>query len=199
MNYLAHARLSFNDPLLLAGNLISDFVKGARQYQYPVGIQKGIRLHREIDAFTDAHPAVKQMKLLFYQDYGRYAGAFADVCMDYYLANDMEEFETASALHHFVLQTHQQLEVQVHLLPDSFIPVLESMKQHHWLYHFRHEQGIEKSFRNLVKRAAYLNDSSRAFELFLQHQAELRDLYDTFFPEVKEIAWQYILQQNEGD
>ncbi len=51
MNYLAHAYLSFHDPEVLVGNMISDFVKGKKQYDYPDGIQKGIRLHRIIDLF----------------------------------------------------------------------------------------------------------------------------------------------------
>ena len=199
MNYLAHARLSFNDPHLVTGNLISDFVKGSRQYEYPVAIQQGIRLHREIDAFTDAHPAIKQIKELFYADYGRYAGAFADVCMDYFLANDTEEFENEQALDQFVIQTHQQLEIHAVLLPEKFQPVFQSMKQHHWLFHFRHEHGIEKSFRSLVKRAAYLNDSTRAFELFLEYQIEMKTLYEVFFPELKNFALQYISLQNGGD
>ncbi len=35
MNYLAHAYLSFNDPDVLAGNMISDFVKGKKKFDYP--------------------------------------------------------------------------------------------------------------------------------------------------------------------
>ena len=31
MNYLAHAYLSFNDPEILVGNMISDFVKGKKK------------------------------------------------------------------------------------------------------------------------------------------------------------------------
>ena len=57
MNYLAHAFLSFNDSGLLIGNMISDFVKGKKQFDYTPDIQKGIRLHRMIDTYTDAHPA----------------------------------------------------------------------------------------------------------------------------------------------
>ena len=60
MNYLAHAYLSFSDNEILAGNMISDFVKGKTRYDYPAGIQEGITLHREIDRFTDDHPAVKK-------------------------------------------------------------------------------------------------------------------------------------------
>jgi acyl carrier protein phosphodiesterase len=42
MNFLAHAYLSFNNPEILVGNMISDFVKGSRQFQYPEAIQNGI-------------------------------------------------------------------------------------------------------------------------------------------------------------
>ncbi len=36
MNYLAHAYLSFNDPEILVGNMISDFVKGKKKFDYPI-------------------------------------------------------------------------------------------------------------------------------------------------------------------
>jgi len=62
MNYLAHAYLSFNVPSILVGNMISDFVKGSSKLGYPVSIQKGIMLHRDIDAFTDTHPATAKAK-----------------------------------------------------------------------------------------------------------------------------------------
>jgi acyl carrier protein phosphodiesterase len=51
MNYLAHAYLSFKHEDILLGNLISDFVKGKKKFDYPLLIQKGITLHRNIDTF----------------------------------------------------------------------------------------------------------------------------------------------------
>ena len=65
MNYLANARLSFNDPDLLIGNMISDFVKGKKKFDYPLSIQKGIQLHRLIDEFTDAHFEAKRAMKYF--------------------------------------------------------------------------------------------------------------------------------------
>ena len=49
MNYLAHAYLSFNDPDILIGNMISDHVKGKKKFDLPEKIQRGITLHRNID------------------------------------------------------------------------------------------------------------------------------------------------------
>ncbi len=62
MNYLAHAYLSFNMPDILVGNMISDFIKGKKQFDYPLPVQKGIRLHRAIDTFTDTHAATQELK-----------------------------------------------------------------------------------------------------------------------------------------
>lgn len=60
MNFLAHIYLSDDKPLLQIGNFIADSVKGRQVELYPPTIQEGIRLHRAIDAYTDAHPTVAQ-------------------------------------------------------------------------------------------------------------------------------------------
>ena len=88
MNFLAHAQLSFHQPEILVGNMISDFVKGKKQYDFSPGIQQGIKLHRAIDQFTDTHPVTKELKQYFRLSYGLYAGVFTDVMYDYFLANE---------------------------------------------------------------------------------------------------------------
>ncbi len=55
MNLLAHAYLSFDQPEMLIGNMINDYVKGKKQFDYPAAIHKGMILHRSIDEFTDTH------------------------------------------------------------------------------------------------------------------------------------------------
>ena len=89
MNYLAHAYLSFNEPAILVGNMISDFIKGKKQFDYPGPIQKGIRLHRDIDNFTDTHPVTQQLKSYFRPAYRLYSGAFSDVVYDHFLAGKL--------------------------------------------------------------------------------------------------------------
>ena len=65
MNYLAHAYLSFERPAIIVGNLISNFVKGKKKFDYPVSIQQGMQLHRSIDQFTDAHAITKEAAAFF--------------------------------------------------------------------------------------------------------------------------------------
>lgn len=188
MNYLAHAYLSFNDPGILTGNLISDFVKGKKQFSYPSPIRKGIILHRHIDDFTDSHEVTKSAKAIFAPYYRLYASPFIDVIYDHFLAADETEFPNGSLLS-FSHQTYSLLDDHVPLFPDRFRQMYPYMKQHNWLYNYRHRQGMARSFEGLVNRALYLHESSIAYNLFEKHYDQLRDHYKAFFPSLKKYAF----------
>ncbi len=189
MNYLAHAYLSFNDPGILAGNMISDFIKGKKKFDYPEIIQKGMMLHRAVDEFTDYHPVTQQAKQFFKADYRLYAGAFVDVLYDHFLANDKKEFANDADLNTFCQQTYGSLQTNVALLPQNFQQILPYMQSQNWLYNYQYKQGIEKSFGGLVKRAAYLSESAIAFKIFNQHYDALQICYNEFFPLLKQFAF----------
>lgn len=191
MNYLAHAYLSFNHPGILVGNMISDFVKGKKQFDFPDTVQKGIRLHRAIDTFTDQHPATREAKQIFKPAVGAYAGAFIDVVYDHFLAADETELAEPDLLL-FAKGVYTQLAEQQALLPEKFAGMLPYMTSQNWLYHYRSEYGIEKSFGGLVRRAAYLDDASEAFLVFRNEYPALQDYYRAFFPEVKTFASSYL-------
>ena len=184
MNYLAHAYLSFRDPEILLGNLISDFVKGKRKFEYSPRIQEGITLHRAIDAFTDAHPATKEGKKIFRSDYGLYGSAFMDIVYDHFLAIDQKEFGSAELLN-FSQWVYASLDKSVDLAPDRFRQMFPFMKQHNWLYNYQYTWGIERSFEGLARRAAYIKESRTAFKLFNDHYRHLQYIYNDFFPYLK--------------
>ena len=194
MNYLAHAWLSFNQPEILVGNMISDFVKGKKQFDYPNIIHKGIKLHRAIDNFTDIHEATQKIKLFFKPQYRLYAGAFTDVVYDHFLANDKLEFLTDADLNRFAATTYKILELNFTLLPEVLKKMLPYMKEYNWLYNYRYKWGIEKSFAGLEKRARYLPESAIAFELFNEHYEAMQLIYRQFFPEVKKFATHQLQQ-----
>lgn len=191
MNYLAHAYLSFGYPGILVGNIISDFVKGKKQFDYPTDIQKGIRLHRAIDAFTDQHPATKEAKQYFKPAVGSYAGAFIDVVYDHFLALDKTEL-TETGWKKFSADVYEKLAAHHSVLPEKFARMLPYMAEQDWLYHYRFTWGIENSFSGLARRAVYLTDSTHVFTLFRDHYTELEGHYQAFFPDVKNFARSYL-------
>lgn len=188
MNYLAHAYLSFNRKDILVGNMISDFVKGRKKYDYPSRILLGIDLHRYIDEFTDSHQITWEMKNIFKPHYGLYAGAFTDIAYDYFLANDKTIFHDHEALLRFSLDSYEMIEDSVDLLPATFRQMFPYMKQHNWLYNYRHPMGIEKSFQGLVKRAKYMDDAHTAFDLFTANLNLMQGYYEEFFPLLKKFS-----------
>jgi len=184
MNYLAHAFLSFQQPDILTGNIISDFVKGNLQYQYPVGIQQGIRLHRAIDSFTDQHPAIREAKLLLKPAAGGYSGPFIDIAFDHFLSLDAAQIPP-EGWENFAQSVYKHLEAQSSLLPETFKKILRYMIQHNWLVNYQYTHAIEKSFHGIARRAKYMDDAAPAFRLFEKEYDTLQTIYSKFFPELK--------------
>jgi acyl carrier protein phosphodiesterase len=188
MNYLAHAYLSFKQPQILAGNMISDFVKGKKQFDYETLILNGIKLHRSIDNFTDGHAATKEMKKIFKPAYGLYAGAFADIVYDYFLANDTNEFTSGETLEQFALNTYTILENYISVMPLGFRQMFPYMKSYNWLYNYRNEWAIQKSFAGMARRAKYITETDTAFNIFENNIHVMKPCYDEFFPLLKNHA-----------
>jgi acyl carrier protein phosphodiesterase len=171
------------------GNLISDFVKGKKKFDYPPGIQQGIALHRAIDNFTDTHKATKEAKEVFRPHYRLYAGAFVDVVYDHFLAIDEIEF-TESSLFNFSQQVYSALDENIHWFPERFARMFPYMKSQNWLFNYRTPWGTGKSFGGLVHRAAYLTESDTAFHLFETHYQLLQQCYRHFWGNLKSFASQ---------
>ena len=190
MNFLAHSYLSFSEEQLV-GNMIADFVKNRDVARLPESIQKGIKLHRAIDTFTDAHPLIHEAKAPFRPLVRLYSGAFVDVAFDYFLANDttensQREWQEYSQRVYAVLRRYEEF------LPEVFKKVLDKMQQDDWLYNYRNEWGIEYSFRNVVNKAQFLDKTTNVFPAFLANKDFLREKYEIFFPEIKSFAQDFV-------
>ena len=190
MNFLAHSYLSFSEEQLV-GNMIADFVKNRDVARLPESIQKGIKLHRAIDTFTDAHPLIHEAKAPFRRLVRLYSGAFVDVAFDYFLANDtaensQREWQEHSQRVYAVLRRYEEF------LPEVFKKVLDKMQQDDWLYNYRNEWGIEYSFRNVVNKAQFLDKTTNVFPAFLANKDFLREKYEIFFPEIKSFAQDFV-------
>jgi acyl carrier protein phosphodiesterase len=193
MNFLAHAYLSFNHHDILVGNMISDFVKGKRKFDFSPGIQQGITLHRQIDLFTDEHEATKEARKFLKPAVGLYSGAFVDVAYDHFLANDINEFTDASLRDH-AINTYNILTDYLEVLPAPFQSMLPHMQSQNWLYNYKSLTGTKNSFGGVVRRASYLYSSTKVFDLFQKHYYSIETCYNHFFPFLKEFTIHQIEQ-----
>ena len=192
INFLGHAYLSFGRQHLLTGNMISDCIKGKKQYELPPAIQEGIILHRQIDRFTDAHESTRIIMKSFKPYYGHYAGPFADVVYDYFLANDRTIFPSEEALMQFTLTTYAQLDETVQWHGPLFSAMYPYMKQQNWLYHYKDKEGMQKSFDGLMRRSRYITETHSAARILREDEELFKKCYDSFMPDMVTFVMNYI-------
>lgn len=182
MNFLAHAYLSFNNPELMVGNFIADFVKGNKYQDYPEPIQQGILLHREIDQFTDQHQQVQVCKRRLYPKYSHYSGVIVDMYFDHFLAANFFKFHTAS-LKSFTEQVYHTVG-QYQPLPEKAERILYYMSKGNWLYSYAHIAGIEKALQGISRRTRFDSGMEKAGQtLRLDYRSFHKD-FMIFFPNI---------------
>lgn len=182
MNYLAHSFLTFSDGQIV-GQFLEDFIPNKDRFSFPKDIQDGITLHRAIDTFTDSHPAIHEAKKVFSPLVRLYSGAFVDVAMDYFVANDFS-LNSLNGWKEHSLKVYRVLHQYEIWLPESLKRMLVKMEQDDWLYNYRENQGIQFSMRNVLYKAKYLETDIPVFEAFLQNKNILQQCYNEFFPDL---------------
>lgn len=182
MNYLAHSFLTFTDGQIV-GQFLEDFIRNRDRFSFPKDIKDGITLHRAIDTFTDSHPAIHEAKKVFAPLVRLYAGAFVDVSMDYFVANDLSLNSLAEWKAHS-LRVYRILNENNEWLPENFKSMLVKMEQDDWLYNYRENWGIKFSIQNVLNKAKYLDKDIPVFEAFLNNKAFLQECYNNFFPDL---------------
>ena len=183
MNFLAHAYLSFDEPEILVGNFIGDFVRGDLDQKFQKEIIHGVLLHRAIDQFTDTHPTVKKAQKLLKPRFGRYALVITDIYFDYFLSTQWNRFDHRSLMD-FSQEVYAILEIHRNILPKKFLHIFEFMKKQNWLVCYGSLDGMKTAFSNMSKRASFESHMETA-HLVLEEQEEVfRQYFEVFFPEL---------------
>lgn len=112
MNFLAHFHLAWPDEGLVAGGLEGDYLKGLLRGQLPEHLERGVKLHRAIDAYTDGHPLILQLRRELPPNLRRYGGILIDLSFDHYLSLHWSRFSNIpltdfNAQVYRILTTHE--------------------------------------------------------------------------------------------
>ncbi len=184
MNYLAHAYLSNNDEALLIGNFIADHVRGNELNSYDPSIREGIRLHRNIDSFTDHHPLFQKSKRLFYNGYERYSGVLVDIFFDHFLAKDFDAHSTM-ALDTFTKHVYEIYNKHLPILPKNSQRFLSYVLENNIYHAYSKEEGIERVLYHLSHRINHGTMLNGSMEHFRTGKEELQENFDSFIADLK--------------
>ncbi|HYW03537.1 MAG TPA: ACP phosphodiesterase [Gammaproteobacteria bacterium] len=184
MNHLAHLLLSEPDPDAVVGNLMGDFLRGPVEQLESPALRRGVRLHRRIDSYADAHPVMRRSRRRLPSPYRRYAPILLDVFYDHLLTRHWDRYVSVP-LREFSARVYLLLERRRHLMPERMQRYVWYMREYDTLYGYRRRAGIERALSGLSRRMRRSNPlSESAGELFRLYR-DLEGDFLEFFPQLQ--------------
>ncbi len=172
MNFLAHIYLSGDNELVTIGNFVADGVRGNKYKSYPIEIQAGIKLHREIDTFTDAHPLFRKCTKRLHKGYGHYSGVIVDIFFDHFLAKNWKNYSDIP-LKGYISDFYISLNNHLEILPPRFKRLTPIMIEGNWLLSYAEIDGIQLVLDGMNRRTEGRSKMNEATK-------ELKDYYEAF-------------------
>ena len=201
MNHLAHAFLAADTPASIIGNLSGDFVRGPLDSQFEVDIADGIRLHRMVDSFTDAHAITKRSRKRFVGAQRRVAGIVVDVYFDHFLSQHWSMFSDES-FDAFCDRIYSVLRIHQFLAPQHFRSYIPRFIERDLLASCFTLEGVVEVISRLATRweqKPELRDLLlRAGDDGQRHLEPMQDDFLAFFPELVNEAAAFNLERCPG-
>lgn len=196
MNHLAHALLAGDDDGVRLGGLMGDFVRGLPDPTLPPAVVAGIRLHRAIDTYTDAHPQVLAAKALLPSPYRRYAGILLDMWFDHCLARDFGRW-SAQPLPVFSSALRALLEGHDALLPPGLRRFRHYMEAEDLPAGYADVPVLGRAIEGIGQRLSRANPLDSALPVLQRLDGPLQAQFEAFFPELQAFATDWRARQGD--
>ena len=187
MNFLAHLYLSGDNEDIITGNFIADHVKGNRINKFGNGIRKGIRLHRDIDHFTDSHPQFILSKNRLAPTYRKYAGVIVDMYYDHFLSAFWRDYSD-EPIEKFTRRMYRILLRRFLILPPKTKRILPFMAKDNWLVGYGNPEGLGRALAGMAYRTPFNSGMENAINDLQDNYALFKQEFEAFFPEIIEYA-----------
>lgn len=187
MNFLAHIYLSGENKLITIGNFSADGIRGNKYKQYPNEIQVGIKLHREIDTFTDAHPVFRQSTKRLHKAYGHYSGVIVDIFYDHFLAKNWNDYSNIP-LEKYIQDFYKTLNENFEILPERFKRLTPFMIKDNWLLSYATIEGIQKVLNGMNRRTKGRSKMNESTKELLANYEDFENDFKVFFRDLIEAS-----------
>jgi acyl carrier protein phosphodiesterase len=183
MNFLAHIYLSGDDELTTIGNFTADGIRGSKYKDFPVKMQIGILLHREIDTFTDAHPIFRKSKKRLHKNYGHYSGVIVDIFYDHFLAKNWKNYSDIP-LEDYINTFYKSLKKHIDILPLRYQNMTPIMIEGNWLLSYASTDGIQLVLNGMNRRTKGISKMNNATKELKEYYEEFEEDFTLFFEEL---------------
>lgn len=167
----------------MVGNFIADGLPKPSIDHFPEGIQKGVRLHRKIDYFTDTHPIFTQSKRRFSQGFDKFSGILTDIYYDYFLAKNFHLFSD-NDLFDYATYTYSVLKPFYEIFPVNSQRFYEYMTNRNILFEYSKLSSIELVLYHLSQRIKHPCELHKSIPIVKEQENEMEKEFFLFFEEL---------------
>ncbi|MDE2440649.1 MAG: DUF479 domain-containing protein [Betaproteobacteria bacterium] len=190
MNYLAHAVLAGNDPALIVGGVVGDWIKGPLPGTLPSDLARGVALHRAIDSHAETHPAFQRSRNRVAADRRRYAGVLVDIFYDHLLARDWAQLRPVP-LEHFCAAVYRHIDARLLDLPEQTHPAMRLMASEDWLHSYADLAGIADVLYRMAHRARQPNPLAGGEQAFAVDAAGFAEDFAWWYADAQRFVSQW--------
>lgn len=184
MNFLAHFHLAWPDDGLVAGGLEGDYRKGPLRGDLPHAIERGVRLHRAIDAYTDSHPVIAQLRREFPRDLRRYAGILIDLSFDHYLSLHWSDY-CDIPLDEFKAIIYRSLRAQEQALSSGSRSMITRLVEHDILGLYLEWDTVPAAAERIGRRFRRHNPFTEVDRQLAPARDRIQQAFLDFYPELQ--------------
>ena len=175
--------LSCQDPYLLAGNFMADFISNKHLKNIRREILLGIELHKSIDSFTDTHKAVREAVTVLRPTQRKYSSVVADILFDFILTQEWHKY-TDIDIEVFTSKTYQKLLGMKDEFPEKLMNLLPKMVDDDFLMSCKNEDRLIKTFERVGRRAKFDNNLNQAHIDMVNNYDVLQKSFHRLFPDL---------------
>lgn len=183
MNFLAHVYLSEDNFSLAVGNLIADRVKGKDLTNFSPMIQKGILLHRKIDAFTDHHSLFKECVSILFPIYRHYSRVIIDIYFDHFLASNWDKYNSKN-LKVFSNEFYDALKIESENFPENIKNFSRTLIFYNWFDSYKTITDLELILTQMAQRTRFPSKLSASKKQLKGNYTYFHNHFSSFMEEV---------------
>ena len=190
MNFLAHALLAGDDPALIVGGVVGDWIKGPLPGPLPADLARGVALHRAIDSHAETNPAFCRSRNRVSPPRRRYAGVLVDIFYDHLLAREWAKHHP-KPLDAYCTNIYRHIAERLHDLPPAAHPALQRMASEDWLHSYADIDSIADVLRRMARRARQPNPLAGGEAEFLANPSGFAEDFKAWLGDARQRATEW--------
>lgn len=175
---------------MLTANVLADYLGRYEPVEKMAGpmadrMMPGVRLHREIDRFTDQHPVVAEARNLVCPDRRMLGGIIVDIAFDYYLSRHWNDFSDEE-LESTISRGYATMAMVASTgLSRRTLSLVSKMRARNWLSAYGTLEGQALTFQRVSRMSPAVANLVGAEEDIVRNDREFDACFLAFYPELQ--------------